>query len=185
MHHALTIRTRRLLLRPPEPDDAAAIAERINNRRISSMTARVPWPYDLDDARAFIDHAASLAERGAVFVITGPERELIGTIGIERHDPAAAYELGYWLAEPWWNRGFMGEAARAVVAYAFEEKEYDRLAARCILGNEASRRVLLCLGFRHAGIDRCSSISTNCSPVCQCFEITRRDWQHLQRPGRA
>ncbi len=59
MNHTPTIKTSRLVLRPPEPDDAAAIAERINNRRISSMTARVPWPYDLDDARAFVDYAMS------------------------------------------------------------------------------------------------------------------------------
>ncbi len=111
--------------------------------------------------------------------------ELIGSIGIERNDPAAAYELGYWLAEPWWNRGLMGEAARAVVAYAFEEKECDRLTARCILGNEASQRVLLGLGFRHAGIDRCFSISTNCSSVCQCFEIAHSDWHHLQKARHA
>lgn len=145
------------------------------------MTARVPWPYGLDEARAFLDHVAALSEREAEFVIIAADTGPIGGIGFELH-AGATVELGYWLAEPWWNRGYASEAARAVIAHAFEAKGHDRMVSRCVLGNEASRRVLIGAGFRPTGIDTCRSVSTGCRHFCQCFELTRREWERLTDP---
>ena len=55
-----TIETRRLLLRPLTMDDAGALAKLINDREIARMLARVPHPYGLADARAFISTASFL-----------------------------------------------------------------------------------------------------------------------------
>jgi RimJ/RimL family protein N-acetyltransferase len=180
MQHTSTIRTDRLLLRPPEPRDAATIAARINNRRIAANTSRIPWPYDLDDARAFIDYSLALGERESVFVITREESGPIGAIGFELAGRSGAAELGYWLAEEWWNCGYATEAARAVVAYAFSDRGHDRLQARCLIGNEASRRVLVAAGFRPAGIGFCRTIHAPRPVISHLFELSSREWFRLR-----
>jgi RimJ/RimL family protein N-acetyltransferase len=48
------LRTERLVLRPPRPSDAPAIAELANDRRIAENLLRIPHPYSLEDARAFL-----------------------------------------------------------------------------------------------------------------------------------
>ena len=49
--------TPRLRLRPVAGTDAEAVANLISDRDVAKMLSRVPWPYELEDARAFIaDH---------------------------------------------------------------------------------------------------------------------------------
>jgi RimJ/RimL family protein N-acetyltransferase len=174
------LRTPRLLLRPPEPEDAAAIAARLNNRRIALNTSRVPWPYDLDDARAFIEHARTIDDRESIFVVLADREGLIGAIGVELQALGGVAEIGYWLAETFWNRGLTTESVRAVITHAFADKGHDRLVARCHLGNEASRRVLLAAGFRPTGAGLCHSVHHDRPVTCQTFELTSREWSRLQ-----
>ena len=48
------IETRRLTLRAPERRDARRMAELANDFDVVRMTSRMPWPYTLKDAEAFI-----------------------------------------------------------------------------------------------------------------------------------
>jgi hypothetical protein len=102
--HLMTIETARLRLRELQEADLCSLAGTINNPRIARNLTRVPWPYDLNDARAFYEHALALPPQSAVFVITdrsSPDR-LLGAISYEGvPDP----ELGYWLDEPYWEKG--------------------------------------------------------------------------------
>jgi RimJ/RimL family protein N-acetyltransferase len=61
------LKTRRLILRAPRADDAQALAVLLNDRRIAENTARIPHPYTVQDAEAFIAHVASGGE--TVFAI--------------------------------------------------------------------------------------------------------------------
>jgi RimJ/RimL family protein N-acetyltransferase len=90
-------------------------------------------------------------------------------------------ELGYWLAEPTWRKGFAREGAQAVVDHAFTISRLNRLQARCILGNEPSRRVLVGLGFRPTHIGSTYSVARRCHVVTQHFELTVAEWR-LRRP---
>ncbi len=138
------LKTPRLLLRPPEAEDADALVRGLNNLAVSRWTARIPYPYGAGDADAFLAQTMTPpagVERLAI-TLNG---ELIGVIGVE------GGELGYWIAEPFWGRGLATEAARAVVDHAFSEGTCDSLAARYQLGNEASRRILVGLGFQEQG----------------------------------
>ena len=114
----MTIETVRLRLRELQEADLCSLAGTINNPRIARNLTRVPWPYDLNDARAFYEHTLALPPQSAVFVITdrsNPDR-LLGAISYEGvPDP----ELGYWLDEPYWGKGIITEAARSVIQHAF------------------------------------------------------------------
>jgi RimJ/RimL family protein N-acetyltransferase len=126
----------------------------------------VPHPYGPDDAAEFLERAASQQADGTAFMFALAERttpqNLIGVVSLERDDgPGDSAELGYWLAQPLWGRGLMREAAKAVVGYAFESAGLARLYACYHLGNEASRRILMGLGFLPQRRCSCHSIAQN------------------------
>ena len=64
-----SLTTERLVLRPPHEDDAKSLKMLANDRRIAESTLRIPHPYTLTDAEAFIASAnfpeQETAARGA------------------------------------------------------------------------------------------------------------------------
>lgn len=72
--------------------------------------------------------------------------------GLWRHAPTDDSEtvsIGYRLLSTHWGKGYATEAAGAVVRIAFDEYGIDRAVATTMAVNQASRRVLERLGFRH------------------------------------
>ena len=144
-------RTDRLLLRPGFPEDAPALAAAMGEEQVVRGLARVPWPYGLADAQAFLAKPADpflpsclITER------TGSAPRIVGGCGLHRRD-SGAVELGYWIARPHWGRGLATEAAAAIVDIARSLK-LPALEAGHFLDNPASGRVLEKLGFAPAGI---------------------------------
>jgi RimJ/RimL family protein N-acetyltransferase len=119
----------------------------LNNYEITKNTARIPFPYGAADADRFF----TWAEGAGRFVFALAEKAapdaLIGIISLEREDDPEHGEIGYWLAEQFWGRGLMGEAAREVVRLGFEGAGLKAISATYHLGNEASKRILEALGF--------------------------------------
>ena len=58
-----------------------------------------------------------------------------------------AAEIGYWLGEPFWGRGIVTDAVRAVVPVAFGTFDIARIQAGIFSENPASARVLEKCGF--------------------------------------
>lgn len=140
------IRTARLALRPLVLADAARVAALAGDWDVARMTARIPYPYRLVDADAWI---GSIGRDEFVRAIEH-EGELVGACGYVAGDNGAA-EIGYWLGRPYWGRGFATEAGRALIAYCFEDGGFKRLTCCHFDDNPASRRVIEKLGFRLIG----------------------------------
>jgi len=79
--------------------------------------------------------------------------EVIGTANLTQifRGPFWAAYLGYGLEEAHRGQGYMTEALREIVRYAFEELRLHRLMANYQPHNEASARVLERLGFVREG----------------------------------
>jgi len=60
--------------------------------------------------------------------------------------------IGYSLDEKHQGMGYMKEAVKIVVEYAFEELELHRIEATTLIDNEKSQRVLRSSGFKELGI---------------------------------
>lgn len=145
------IETRRLALRAPQASDAPRIAELAGDYDIARMTTRMPHPYGLADAEAFIARAqAGDPAREAVFVIEHDDHGLVGAIGLH---PGAAYgpEIGYWIGRPYWGRGLASEAACAAMSWAGGTWSRRAVVAGYFADNPASGRVLERAGFLHTG----------------------------------
>jgi RimJ/RimL family protein N-acetyltransferase len=173
-----TIKTARLLLRPLRQSDLFSLAATLNNYRIVRNTARIPWPYTLDDAREYFGRVSQCVPGALQLMIIERARPdtVLGAIGYEAVEPGHTAELGYWLAEPVWARGLGYEAARAVTAHGFEVAGHERLMAGFRHGNEASRRILDRLGFRIIGHGMMYSRGAGCETPVARLELTRREW---------
>ncbi len=150
------IGTERLILRAPVAADAAQIAELANDVRVAGMTARMPHPYRVADAEAWIDRMARRNPREeAVFVIEHRQFGLIGGLGF--HDRARlgterrGTELGYWLGHPFWNRGYATEAVASALAWAKADWRKNVVWAGHFADNRASGQVLCKTGFLYTG----------------------------------
>jgi len=76
---------------------------------------------------------------------------LYGAIGITNHKPHKNGEIGYWIGEEYWGRGYGTEAARAVIEFVFKEKNYHRVYARHFKSNPASGKIMKKCGMVYEG----------------------------------
>jgi RimJ/RimL family protein N-acetyltransferase len=177
------LETERLVLRAPRLEDAGKIVMLANERRIAENTARIPHPYTLADAEAFLA-AANRSDQETTFVIALADGTLIGACGLELRDgPGTAGlmpELGYWLGVTYWGHGFATEAARALIDYAFEDLELDALQAGTRVTNPASRRVLEKCGFQWTGVGLYRIRALKSSAPIDRFRLERSIWASLK-----
>lgn len=182
------LETERLVLRAPRLEDAQRIAMLANERRIAENTARIPHPYALADAEAFLA-ATNRSDRETTFVIALTDGMLIGACGLElREGPGAAGtmpELGYWLGAAYWGRGFATEAVRALIDHAFTDLELEALQAGARVTNPASRRVLEKCGFQWTGVGLYRIRALKSSAPIDRFRLERSIWASLKSWGRS
>jgi RimJ/RimL family protein N-acetyltransferase len=175
--------TQRLVLRSPRPADAKAIARLLNDRRIAENTTRIPHPYGVADAHAFLAQA-NRDPAAPAFLIGLADGTLIGGCGIATTsggDP----ELGYWIGVAHWGRGYATEAARALIDHAFAELGCERLSSRARVSNPASRRVLEKCGFQWSGVALVRIRALKSSAPLDCFRLDRGLWASLRSWGNA
>ena len=73
-----------------------------------------------------------------------------GCCGLRPYDlEANIYEIGFHIHSALWGRGYATEAARGVIAYAFDELKTAALFAGHNPRNEASGKLLMKLGFQY------------------------------------
>ncbi|WP_265587862.1 GNAT family N-acetyltransferase [Sphingomicrobium arenosum] len=140
--------TTNLLLRPGWSCDAPALAKAMGSKRIVANLASAPWPYGLEQAQAFLARLDEMPLPNMLITLRH-SAEVIGVVGFG-YAPSGEIELGYWIAEPHWGRGYATEAARAALDVA-RTLGWARIEAAHFLDNPASGRVLEKLGFIPTG----------------------------------
>jgi RimJ/RimL family protein N-acetyltransferase len=170
--------TDRLVLRPPHDDDVLELVELANNRRVADMLARMPHPYGEVEARAFITRSAQRQTAGATYALTiADSGAFVGCAGLQSTD--RGLELGYWIGEPYWGKGYATEAAHALVDLAFRATNISALNVSCRVVNPASRRVIHKCGFQYAGQGMMNSLAAGQVPV-ERYRLDRKTWVSLR-----
>lgn len=145
-------------MRPYLSDDAAALAELAGARVVADTALAIVHPLSVAVARSNIAaYAASFqADRGIHFAIEpGHDPGLIGGIELVDLDPDDRQaELTFWIAASASGRGYATEAARAVIEFAFERLDLNRVHARHLTRDEASGAVLRKAGMKLEGLLR-------------------------------
>ena len=145
-------------IREWQQSDVPALAKYANNRNIAmNLRDGFPHPYGEKDAEAFIDRTSALKPSTSFAIATNIEA--IGGIGLVLRQDIHRFsaEIGYWLAEPFWDRGIMTKAVRLVCDWAFTEFNLTRIFAEPFAANQASIVVLHKCGFDHEGTSRKSA----------------------------
>lgn len=140
------------VLRPWRMTDVPALAAAANNRNVW-LTLRdiMPHPYTTADAETYIRR--QLEKSPSLSFCIEIAGGAAGGIGLHPQEDVnrITAELGYWLAEPYWGRGIMTEAVRAVVRHGFNSGLLQRIEAFVYANNRASTRVLEKAGFTFEG----------------------------------
>jgi RimJ/RimL family protein N-acetyltransferase len=147
----------RLLLRPFSLDDASEVQRLAGNRAIADTTLNIPHPYEDGMAEEWISTLKAKMQSGemATFAITRVEDgQLIGAIGLTIEAPSERAELGYWIGEPYWGRGYCSEAVALVVRHGFEGLRLNKIHACYFERNPSSGRVLEKTGMMKEGVAR-------------------------------
>ena len=170
-----TLRTRRLVLRPPSPDDAAAIFG--GYATDPEVTRWVIWtPHvSVEETHAFLATfiASGRQDHSYPWVITlTQDGRLIGAMHLRLDHPRA--ELGFNIARPHWNQGLGTEAAEAVVSFAIALPGVERVQAVCHVENLASARVLEKAGMQCEGVLHRYMIFPNLGPRAQDVRMFAR-----------
>lgn len=145
-----TLFTERLILRAPQFGDAEPIALFLNDIEVAGNLARVPFPYHLSDARAWLrTQRPDLPPQEANFSIELANVGYVGHIGYQPAGDTAV--IGYWLGKPHWGRGIMTEAARAVIDWYFASTDAQAIHSGVFHFNAASLAIQRRLGFTETG----------------------------------
>ncbi|TVP96802.1 MAG: N-acetyltransferase [Acholeplasmatales bacterium] len=150
-----TIQTPRLTLRAISKQDAKAVFEYARRKEVGPSAGWNPH-VTIKETETFIQYALTKQKRSqpGVWVICEKQRDrAIGSIEVHSYEGYKG-EIGFVLHPDYWNRGYITEAAEAVMVYAFERMKLKRLAYAHFLDNDASARVCKKLGFTVEGVRR-------------------------------
>jgi [ribosomal protein S5]-alanine N-acetyltransferase len=172
--------TERLVLRAIEGTDRARLLELANNWRVAKNLSTMPFPYTPTAADDWLGKQVDLWDSGkAVNLAITLGGQFIGGIGISVREHGE-WELGYWLGEPYWNRGYASEAAEALRDYAFEVLKLPHIVAGHFSDNHASGRVLTKLGFRYTKESRRYCLSLGTDVRCLDMKMDRIRWLEVR-----
>ncbi len=149
--------TERLVLRAFTLADANDVRDLVGAREVAETIDGIPHPYPGSAAVTWITGHAAEAEAGTGYtwaITARREATLIGAVTLHVGDAHQRGGIGYWAGRPYWNQGFTTEAARRIVAHAFESLFLHRIQAFCLPTNRGSVRVLEKIGFRREGVLR-------------------------------
>jgi [ribosomal protein S5]-alanine N-acetyltransferase len=175
-----TLQTGRLILRPLALSDAPAIQRHFNNWNIiQNLPFVVPWPYPDDGAEPFIRQQLEKIAAGEeiyqwVLALKCGDGEAIGNIRFTPKPDQPTGNRGFWLAEPYWNKGLMTEAIAAVNDFAFRTLGVESFYVSNAVSNVASRRVKQKTGAEFVGYIELPH--HNGQTKSERWRVTRESW---------
>jgi 8-oxo-dGTP diphosphatase len=148
------LRTKRILLRPLQAEDAPAFHRLINDWDICRKLPDAPFPYPVKLAGEWIAAAAADRQAGKAqqfALVEATSGALIGCAGLRLARDGKSADLGYWLGRKYWRQGFGLEVATRLTSWGLAEMQISRVTATVAEDNEASLAVLRQAGFTETG----------------------------------
>lgn len=149
------IETERLLLREIVPGDAEEMFKLDTDPEVHTYLGKSPIK-SMEQAKTnitFIRNQYIANGIGRWAVIEKRTKSFIGWAGLKFitepiNEKTKYYDLGYRLIKKYWGKGYASEAAKAALAYGFENLELTEIYGMAQTGNLASINVLEKIGLR-------------------------------------
>ncbi|MGB1017977.1 MAG: GNAT family N-acetyltransferase [Chitinophagales bacterium] len=139
------LESKRLFLDKLKLEDAPLIAKYAGDKKISEFTLNIPFPYKEKDAVWWIQNSFKTFKENTQYtfgIYLKETQEFIGGIGLILDHKNKKASLGYWVAVPFWNKGFMTEAVNTIIDFGFKNLHLNKIFAQHLVENEASGRVM-------------------------------------------
>ena len=176
---APTLVTDRLTLRPFAESDADDLFALHSDAEVLRYWDSPPWT---DPARAerFLAVSRQMAQEGTgtrVVLERADDATFLGWITLNRWNPGfRSISLGYCLGQAAWGHGYATEAARALLGWAFDTLDLNRVQAEADTRNRPSARVLEKLGFVLEGTLREDCVVDGDVSDSWVYGLLRREW---------
>ncbi len=176
----MRLETWRLLLRPWREEDAETLYGYARDPDVGPAAGWKPHT-SVEDSRNIIRTVLSKEGTFAV-TIKALGDESVGSVGVfptEAEGGKGEPEIGYWIAKPFWGRGYIPEAVRELQRYVFEDLGAVRCWCAHFEGNEKSRRVIEKCGFTYHSARMTGPWPAGGMRQTRFYCLTREDWQAL------
>ncbi|MNK62700.1 anhydro-N-acetylmuramic acid kinase [compost metagenome] len=142
------LKTKRLLLRELNPDDAENFYKLNLNPNVIKYTGNSAFK-DIDEAKEFLENYQDykLNGFGRWAVIEKSNHEFLGWCGLKYDQNLDETDIGFRFFEEHWNKGFATESAQACIDYGFENLNIKTIVGRAMSKNVASIKVLEKIGL--------------------------------------
>jgi ribosomal-protein-alanine N-acetyltransferase len=178
-----TLHTARLLLRPFTQADTDALFSLHSNPRVLRYWDAPAWK-ERARAERFITVCKQIEQDGSgarVAIERAADSVFVGWCCLVKWNPDfRSAKMGYCLDDAAWGQGFATEAAGALLHWAFDTLDLNRVQAETDTRNTASSRVLGKLGFVLEGTLREDCIVEGDVSDSWVYGLLRRDWEQLQ-----
>ncbi|MDT0267259.1 GNAT family protein [Streptomyces sp. DSM 44915] len=175
-----TLHTARLRLRPFSDADADALFALHSSAHVMRYWDSPPW-HERARAERFLTMCRTLADEGTgvrVAIDRVSDGTFVGWCTLSHWNPDyRSASLGYCLDDAAWGHGFATEAAHAVLRWAFDTLDLNRVQAETDTRNGASARVLEKNGFVREGTLREECVVDGEVSDTWVFGLLRRDWR--------
>lgn len=171
------IETERLILREFISNDESGLFELDSNPAVHTYLGQKPVK-NIEEVRKFIQSINQQYKENGIgrwAVIDKFNKEFIGWSGIKLikepiNNHTNFYEIGYRLIEKHWEKGIATETTIALLKYAFENLETEKVYAICDIRNSGSKNVLQKSGLTLIETFNYNGIEHN------WFEINKNEW---------
>lgn len=172
-----------LELRTIEERDAQQIFALTDTNRLY-LRQWLPW---VDGTRSVEDTSAFIrtlniqrTSNGSFGCVILYRHQIAGTISFHLIDWSnRRVEIGYWLGATFQGKGLMTSACKAMVAYAFDEWQLNKVEIRCATANTQSCAIPQRLGFTLEGIIRQAEWLYDHYVDLKVFGILQTEWRQL------
>lgn len=140
------------------PKDAQKIFDAIDTHR-EDLRIWLPFVDKLEtveNEKDFLQSTLQIPQemRDTLYIIYVND-EFAGIVSYVKNDPAnSRTEIGYWLLPEFRGKGIMTRSVRRLCKTAVNERGMHRIQIRCAVGNHASNRIPIRLGFKLEGTER-------------------------------
>lgn len=183
MNHQGTkrIETERLILRPFLLEDAENMYK--NWASDPEVTKFLTWPThsSVEVTGQLMNYWSSQYEKPDNYQWAIELKEIgqpIGSMAVVHGDfRVGRAEIGYCIGRPWWHKGIVAEALKAVMQYLFEEVGMNRIEAKHDVKNPNSGKVMQKCGMKLEGIF--PDYGCNNQGVCDIaqYAILKKEWK--------
>ena len=184
----MRLETERLILWEYTDKDKSDLIANINDADVTKFLRKVPFPYGEKDANWYLnkckeDITKKPREEHSFAIELKKTGDFLGAVGLSEIDEFSGNAtIGYWLGKKAWRNGYMYEASKEILHFAFEDLKLRRIDIEADVDNEASNGLIKKLGFQYEGMRRQyrKTNATRKTPDANQYGMLKEDWEKLK-----